>query len=614
MLDAKNYLGRMLAERYLLVRVIGHGASSTVFYAQDMMTRQEDGSPLPVAIKVLDRDAGEYKLNSKSYRTEISAVADIPTSPHIIAVKDVSFFEDEHFIVMEYVSGKTLKDYIAEKGGTLSPKEIVSISLQLLAALRVAHEAGVVHRDVKPQNIMVERADEVGGLVDIPGGADMPFVKLADFGIALLPDEDLFAMKEKGVGTVYYISPEQACGNPTDARSDLYSLGVVMYEMATGNVPFDAQSPTGIISKHQTEMPFHVRNRNHEIPLLLDQIIFTAMQKNPAARYKDAATMEKKLKEVMRALCHEGIDPVADEPDAFRQTPVGITVDARDAKAPRAPRAPKARLAWGKPSKGLLIGGGAILLCTALVLLGIFLLPTLLKKTYDITVPNLVGTVYSEGATYADGVFVPADKVTFAHSNTVKKGQVIGQTPSSGVVLHDVEKVEISLVVSLGPEMADFSLPAQYRTDYQTAKGYLEHADRPYLYFKVSHFVEADAYDPTLPGGTVVGAYRKHDFSPLSLDGDEVCKSLAEEIVLVVNPTEKVILSIPESALFFADRARAYIEENYSFLTVVGTETADTANMPAGTVIGLRLADGTTVAIHEKIAKKEQGVKLILAP
>ena len=182
MLDAKNYLGRMLAERYLLVRVIGHGASSTVFYAQDMMTRQEDGSPLPVAIKVLDRDAGEYKLNSKSYRTEINAVADIPTSPHIIAVKDDFFFEDEHFIVMEYVSGKTLKDYIAEKGGTLSPKEIVSISLQLLSALRVAHEAGVVHRDVKPQNIMVERADEVGGLVDIPGGADMPFVKLADFG------------------------------------------------------------------------------------------------------------------------------------------------------------------------------------------------------------------------------------------------------------------------------------------------------------------------------------------------------------------------------------------------------------------------------------------------
>ena len=127
MLDAKNYLGRMLAERYLLVRVIGHGASSTVFYAQDMMTKQDDGTPLPVAIKVLDRDAGEYKLNSKSYRTEISAVADIPTSPHIIAVKDVSFFEDEHFIVMEYVSGKTLKDYIAEKGGTLSPKEIVSI-------------------------------------------------------------------------------------------------------------------------------------------------------------------------------------------------------------------------------------------------------------------------------------------------------------------------------------------------------------------------------------------------------------------------------------------------------------------------------------------------------
>ena len=106
MLDAKNYLGRMLAERYLLVRVIGHGASSTVFYAQDMMTRQEDGTPLPVAVKVLDRDAGSYKLNSKSFRTEIQAVANIPTNPHMVSVMDVSFREDEHFIVMEYVSGK----------------------------------------------------------------------------------------------------------------------------------------------------------------------------------------------------------------------------------------------------------------------------------------------------------------------------------------------------------------------------------------------------------------------------------------------------------------------------------------------------------------------------
>ena len=176
MLDANNYLGKMLAERYHLIRVIGQSASSLVFYAEDMMIRQEDGRAMPVAVKVLDREASEYQVNAEAFCREIRAVASIPTNPHMVAVLDAAFHEGEHFVVMEYVSGKTLAHYLKEKGGKLSTKEIISIALQLLSALRFAHEAGVVHRDIKPQNIMVERADAVGRQVDVPGGSPVSII------------------------------------------------------------------------------------------------------------------------------------------------------------------------------------------------------------------------------------------------------------------------------------------------------------------------------------------------------------------------------------------------------------------------------------------------------
>lgn len=306
MLDANNYLGKMIAERYHLIRVIGQSASSLVFYAEDMLTRLEDGSALPVAVKILDKDASEYRVNAEEFHREIRAVASIPTNPHMVAVLDASFHEGEHFVVMEYVSGKTLDRYLKEKGGKLSAKEILSIALQLLSALRLAHEAGVVHRDIKPHNIMVERADVVGKQVEVPGGKGMPFVKLTDFGVALLPETDLLALGERGASTAYYVSPEQASGAPIGVRSDIYSLGVVMYELATGKVPFDAQSLSGVIAKHQTEMPGHVSGENAEIPTLLDEAIFIAMQKNPALRFKDALTMERRLREIFRYLLSDG--------------------------------------------------------------------------------------------------------------------------------------------------------------------------------------------------------------------------------------------------------------------------------------------------------------------
>ena len=592
MLDANNYLGKMLAERYRLVRVIGRGASSLVFYAEDMMMRREDGTPLPVAVKVLDRDAGSYKLNSKSFRTEIQAVANIPTNPHMVSVMDVSFREDEHFIVMEYVSGKTLKEYMREKGGVLPPKEIVSISLQLLQALRHAHEVDVVHRDIKPQNIMVERADAVGKRVDIPGGTDMPFVKLADFGIALLPDEDLFAMKDKGVGTVHYISPEQASGAPVDARGDLYSLGVVMYEMATGSVPFDAGSATGIISKHQTEMPHHVRGDNTSIPALLDEVIFTAMQKNPANRYKDALTMERKLREVLKKLSPEAEAARGEKEGAFAAAPVNVTDEGAAAtkekpKKERTPMSPRTR-------KTILASCASLLAVAAIVVGVIFLLPLLGKKKMDIKIPNLIGTFYNEHGVYADGVTVPADKIIYEYSNDVEAGKVIGQSPSSGVILHGVEGAEVILTVSLGPEMTEFRVPAEYRSNIDDFKEYLRENYPNVTLHRVRSATEAL---PDVYAGTVLGAYSvREEETVLSLDGGQVYKEKVEKIILEVQPEIKKEISLPLGVLESATDAENYLASRFPFLAVSGTEVEATNNntllRPAGTVIGVRI-DGT---------------------
>lgn len=636
MLDAKNYLGKMLAERYRLVRVIGHGASSLVFYAEDMMVMREDGSPLPVAIKLLDHDSGEYKMNSRSFRAEIQAVASIPTSPHIVAIKDVSYYEDEHFIVMEYVSGKTLKEYLKEKNGPLSPKEIVSISLQLLQALRLAHSVGVVHRDIKPENILVERADVVGKKVDIPGGEGMPFVKLTDFGIALLPDDDLFTMKDKGVGTIHYISPEQAGGGRADARSDIYSLGVLMHVMATGSVPFDAQSPTGIISKHQTEMQQHVRGQNADIPMMLDEVIFNAMQKNPALRYRDALTMERALKEVLRVL--EGGGVGVEGESAFVGVGIGgeeLTPAPKAPKMPKAPKTPKAPKPAKAPKmpaarssgntdkrKVLFIGIGAAALVVLLVVGAILLFTA--PKTYDITVPSLTGTVYAEETVYPEGVVVVKDNIKYVYSDQIEAGKIVSQEPAQGTVVKDVEQLEIVLTVSLGPEMVDFSIPKEYRGSYEAAVSYLR-ATYNALEAVVAIDKTPEVAETRLPGvaaGTVVGAYRVNTKEPLALDGDKVYKTKGEIIKLIVQPADPYTFTLTLDSLIKVSDATQKIKELCPYLTVVDTKNSSKVIGVPGVVVGVCLADGKEVSTFDETAQtltvtvekdKPQSVYLLLS-
>ena len=578
MLDANQYLGKRLVERYHIVKEIGRGASSIVFYAEDMMTKTEDGTPMPVALKILDKDSNEYKLNSKSFYTETRAVVGMPTNPHIVAVQDVSYDcdKDVHFIVMEYVKGTTLRRYM-HGHGSFSAREIISIALQVLYALRSAHEANVVHRDVKPQNILVQNDKEAGEGVALPGGKGMPYIKLADFGIARLPGEDLFAMGDRGVGTVHYISPEQAGGGTIDARSDIYSLGVVMYELATGHVPFDAENPTAVITKHQTSAPMHVRMLNPSIPLALDQIIFTAMQKDPRKRYKDACAMAKRLEDAL----HEIDGAAAKAVNAFvAQVPPAYKASRTRTKAPKAPKTPKAPKApkhpreKGSGKKAATVFGGiaGALAAIALVVAAVIYLPQWIDfgGSDTVTVPRLEGEVYDAAKDYGLGITVKVSD--YAHSEEFPEGTIISQTPAANVQVPNTVTVEV--VVSLGPEPVEVSLPETQRVSFEKAKNYLislKHSD-PNKVFTVKDTPVVAQYDAAKGAvGTVIGM-QYEDGTTIDMENGSVKKYAT--VVLVVNGTG-VYFSIPTAERYDSNatvlewylsynKAKAYVEREYA--------------------------------------------------
>lgn len=273
----ENYVGKRLDGRYEIRDVIGVGGMAVVYKAYDNIDDRI------VAIKILK---DEYLANEefrRRFKNESKAIA-VLSHRNIVKVYDVSFGDRLQYIVMEYIEGITLKEYI-EEHGVINWNEALFFSIQILRALQHAHDKGIVHRDVKPQNIML-----------LENGT----IKVTDFGIARFSHSETKTMTEKAIGSVHYISPEQAKGELTDEKADIYSVGVVLYEMLTGKLPFEAESAVSVALMQVNNEPELPRTINPRIPMGFEQITMKAMQKSTKERYQTAAEMLLDLEELKR--------------------------------------------------------------------------------------------------------------------------------------------------------------------------------------------------------------------------------------------------------------------------------------------------------------------------
>lgn len=383
-----KYVGKRLDGRYEIGEIIGEGGMAVVYSARDI---QDD---MPVAIKIL-RD--EYLGNNefiRRFKDESKAIA-VLSHPNIVKVYDVSFGDRIQYIVMEYIDGITLKDYI-EKNGPVNWKEAIHFVLQTLKALQHAHEKGIIHRDVKPQNIML-----------LEDGT----IKVTDFGIARFSKStaNSMTMTNKAIGSVHYVSPEQARGEPTDAKSDLYSLGVMMYEMLTGKLPFDDDNAVSVALMQLQSDPIPPRQINPDIPEGLEEIIIKAMQKDPIKRYHSASEMYSdilKIKKNPGLRFNFNYDNVPANPPQPKVT----TVRKIEAEAPY-----KDDDDWGDDNDDdeprtntavqVVIGAVTAFIAVCLVFLVLAVFKGLSSNsTTDVLVPNLIGLNFTD---------VNKDKVTY---------------------------------------------------------------------------------------------------------------------------------------------------------------------------------------------------------
>ncbi|HJD22371.1 MAG TPA: Stk1 family PASTA domain-containing Ser/Thr kinase [Candidatus Gemmiger faecigallinarum] len=264
-----NLIGKKLDGRYLIESLIGVGGMANVYRGKDVQTGNA------VAVKVLKQELMDNEELVRRFKNESKAIS-ILSHPNIVKVYDVSVSDTMQYIVMEYIDGITLKEYLKQRGGALTWKETVHFATQILVALEHAHAKGIVHRDVKPQNIML-----------LADGS----IKMMDFGIARFSRAQSQTVSDKAIGSVHYISPEQAKGDKTDARTDIYSVGVMLYEMLSGQLPFDGNGAVSIAIMQISEKPCPLAEVAPNVPEGLRQITEKAMNKDPGERYQSAREM-----------------------------------------------------------------------------------------------------------------------------------------------------------------------------------------------------------------------------------------------------------------------------------------------------------------------------------
>ena len=475
-----RYLGKTLDNRYEILEVIGAGGMAVVYKALCHRLNRY------VAVKILRDDMATDAESRRRFTTESKAISML-SHPNIVSVYDVSRGGDPMYIVMELVDGISLKQYMTKRGA-LTWKEALHFSSQIAKALSHAHSKGIIHRDVKPHNIMLTR-DGV--------------IKVADFGIARLQDSQNTLMNQEALGSVHYISPEQAKGETVDARTDLYSLGVVMYEMLTGRLPFEGDSPVSVAVQHINAIPLQPRDIVPDIPAGLEAITMKAMNPDIHQRYQSA---EELLADLERFRADENAPVAAPEevffpqPDtamtASEEAPLGIySGRSYVVKQNVQPISRSGELSYDKfirrrsrAKKVSMLSGFLIVLAFLLacfVFLWNFFIRDIFEEAERVNVPNFVGANYEDLTGNESLTEVFNFHITMRPSATVEENIVIEQTPEAEKsLMKQSSGIDVELVVSSGIQMVP--IPDLYNKEYRDATAALEE-----LGFVVEHTYSA---------------------------------------------------------------------------------------------------------------------------
>lgn len=432
-----KYIGKRLDGRYEIKEIIGVGGMAYVYKAYDTIDDRV------VAVKILKEEFLANEEFTRRFKNESKAIA-ILSHPNIVRVYDVSFGERLQYIVMEYIDGITLKEYIDQQKD-IPWKEAVHFTVQILRALQHAHDKGIIHRDIKPQNIML-----------LADGT----IKVTDFGIAQFSRNDIRTDNERAIGSVHYISPEQASGGITDEKADIYSVGVMLYEMLTGRLPFDADNAVSVAIMQMQQTPEKPRDINLAIPEGLEEITLKAMQKDPTKRYQSAAEMLYDIDEFKRnpSIHFEYTYFVDNTPTRFVEAISQVRGEQETPETEEEEEEQEERK--GPPMLPILAAVAGALVLISLIFVGVVFLKGVISPTdkgdgNKIDVPNLVNQPFTDSesfiAAYPDLARVEVI-VSTQNDDAVAENCIISTDPKAGKKLEAGGTLKI--VVSKGPRVA----------------------------------------------------------------------------------------------------------------------------------------------------------------
>lgn len=545
MKENESLIGKLLDNRYEIESVIGEGGMAVVYKAFCHRLNRF------VAIKVLRDEFAEDEEFRRRFLAESHAIAML-SHPNIVAVYDVSSCDGVEYIVMELIDGITLKQYL-KKRGAISWKEAVHFAKQIAKALSHAHQRGIVHRDIKPQNIMLLRDGTI---------------KVADFGIAALEDERQDS--NEAIGSIHYIAPEQARGNDPDARSDIYSLGVVMYEMLAGVKPFTGDSINEIAAKH-LEPPVPISEYTPDVPEELERIVEKAMDPDIEERYQSADKLYDALEAFTRRQMRKPKQPRYENPAVV---PVrSISELSKDKYAERKKRSSRVAFATGTLGAMLVVIG-------LFAFLWNFWLGDVFSPAERIPLPNFIGSNYDEIANNVELGQTYKFNVTYVIDTKNESGRILSQEPEAGrSMMITPDGIRVDLTVSSGVVLTP--VPDVVNMDYREATLALQNAGLA---------VEIE--------NTTSDTVSKDFVISTSPSANEKISAGSTVYVIVSSGTETRYLSMPNLIGLTEDAARIKLEN--AGLSYGGAETVS-SEYDAGTVIGQSVPAFSDVEEYTKI-------------